>query len=71
MSDHLSTYFIRLLLSADPAIDPIRRHNLNFAARRQGMFLAFRALSSDVEPTIWTKMRLKGRDLVEHVISYL
>jgi ankyrin repeat protein len=67
----LSPYFKRLLLAADPTIDPVRRHNINFAARRQGMFLAFRALSSDKKPTIWTKMRLKGRDLLEHVISYL
>jgi hypothetical protein len=71
VSKNLSTYFIRLLLSADPTINPVRRHDLNFAARRQGMFLAFRALSSNIEPTIWTKMRLKGRDLLEHVISYL
>jgi hypothetical protein len=68
---HARTYFIRLLLSADRTIDPVRRHDLNFAARRQGMFLAFRALSSNVEPTIWAKMRLNGRDLLEHVISYL
>jgi hypothetical protein len=66
-----STYFIRLLLAADPTIDPVRRHDLNFAARRQGMFLAFRALSSNVEPSIWSKIRLKGRDLLQHVISYL
>jgi ankyrin repeat protein len=71
VSNDLSPYFIRLLLSADPTIDPMRRHNLNFAARRQGMFLAFRALSSNVEPSIWSKMRLKGRDLLQHVISYL
>jgi hypothetical protein len=71
VSDNWNSYFIRLLLSADPTINPIRRHNLNFAARRQGMFLAFRALSSDKKPTIWAKMRLKGRDLLEHVISYL
>jgi hypothetical protein len=69
--NNLSAYFLRLLLAADPTIDPVRRHDLNFAARRQGMFLAFRALSSDVEPTIWSKMRLKGRDLLQHVISYL
>jgi hypothetical protein len=66
-----STYFIRLLLAADPTIDPVRRHDLNFEARRQGMFLAFKALSSDIEPTIWAKIRLKGRDFLEHVISYL
>jgi hypothetical protein len=71
VSNDLSAYFLRLLLAADPTIDPVRRHDLNFAARRQGMFLAFRALSSNVEPTIWSKMRLKGRDLLQHVISCL
>jgi hypothetical protein len=71
ITNNLSTYFIRMLLSADPTIDPVRRHDLNFEARRQGMFLAFSALSSNVESTIWAKMRLKGRDLLEHVISYL
>jgi hypothetical protein len=71
VSNDLSAYFLRLLLAADPTIDPVRRHDLNFEARRQGMFLAFRALSSNVEPTIWSKMRLKGRDLLQHVISYL
>jgi hypothetical protein len=71
VSKNLSAYFLRLLLAVDPTIDLVRRHDLNFAARRQGMFLAFRALSSNVEPTIWSKMRLKGRDLLQHVISYL
>jgi ankyrin repeat protein len=71
VSNDLSAYFLRLLLSADPTIDPVSRHNLNFAARRQGMFLAFRALSSNVEQSIWAKLRFKGRDLLQHVISYL
>jgi ankyrin repeat protein len=71
VSNDLSAYFIRLLLAADPTIDPVRRHDLNFEARRQGMFLAFMALSSNAEPTIWSKLRLKGRDLLQHVISYL
>jgi hypothetical protein len=71
VSKMLPVYFIRMLLSADPTIDPERRHDLNFAARRQGMFLAFRALSSNIEPIIWAKMRLKGRDLLQHVISFL
>jgi hypothetical protein len=52
----ISFYFLRLLLAADPTIDPNRRHDLNFAARRQGLFLAFRALSSNVEPTIWPRL---------------
>jgi ankyrin repeat protein len=71
VSNDLSAYYLRLLLAADPTIDAMRRHDLNFEARRQGMFLAFRALSSNMEPSIWSKMRLKGRDLLQHVISYL
>jgi ankyrin repeat protein len=71
VSKNLSAYFLRLLLAADPTINPVRRHDLNFAARRQGMFLALRVLSSHAKPTIWTKLRLKGRDLLQHVISYL
>jgi ankyrin repeat protein len=71
VSRNLSTYFIRLLLSNDPTIDPVRRHNLNFAARRDGMFLAFRALSANIEPTIWAKIRFTDKNLLDRVISYL
>jgi hypothetical protein len=70
ISNDLSAYFLRLLLAADPTIDPVRRYDLNFAARRQGMFLAFRALSSNAEPSVWSKMLLRV-DLLQHVISYL
>mmetsp|Transcript_8484 Transcript_8484/g.8429 ORF Transcript_8484/g.8429 Transcript_8484/m.8429 type:complete len:160 (-) Transcript_8484:105-584(-) len=61
----------RWMLSADPTIDPVRRRNLNFEARREGMFLAFRALSSHVEPTIWAKIRFRDKDLLKRVITYL
>jgi hypothetical protein len=71
VSENLSVYFIRLLLNADPTIDPVRRHDLNFDARRDGIFLAFRALSGNLEPTIWAKIRYEGRDLLSRVISYL
>jgi hypothetical protein len=67
----MSVYFIRLLLAVDPALDPVKRRNLNFEARRQGMFLAFRALSSDVVPTIWAKIRFEDKNLLERVIVYL
>jgi ankyrin repeat protein len=70
VANNLSTYFLRCLLSADPTIDPVERHNLNCAARRQGMFLAFNAASTDMMPTIWAKIRNRGRDLLQHVISY-
>jgi ankyrin repeat protein len=40
VSKGLSVNFIRLLLNGDPTIDPVQRRNLNYAARREGMFLA-------------------------------
>jgi hypothetical protein len=39
---------IRLLLNFESP----KRRDLNFAARKEGMFLAFRALSSDANPSI-------------------
>jgi hypothetical protein len=67
----LSVYFLHLLLIADPTVDPVQRHNLNYAARREGMFLTFRALSPTVEPTIWAKLCFEDRDLLRRVITYL
>jgi ankyrin repeat protein len=67
----MKSYFRRILLLADPTIDPVERRNLNYTARRQGMFLAFRALSRNKEPTIWAKLRYEDRNLLERVISYL
>jgi ankyrin repeat protein len=57
VSNGLSVYFIRLLLDAVPTMDPVQRHNVNYSARREGMFLAFRALCSSSNPTIWAKLR--------------
>jgi hypothetical protein len=71
ISNNLGVYFIRLLLAADPTIDPVKRRNLNFDARRNGMFLAFRALSANAKATIWAKIRYESRDLLERIISYL
>jgi hypothetical protein len=68
---NFSAYFRRLLLSADPTIDPVERSNLNFTARKEGIFLAFRALSTNLEPTIWANIRHQGKDLLARVISYL
>jgi hypothetical protein len=49
----------------------VQRRDLNFEARREGMFLAFRALSTTLEPTIWTQLRYEDVDLLTHVMSYL
>jgi hypothetical protein len=70
-SEKLSVYFRRLLLAADPTIDPMERRNLNYAARRDGMFLAFKALSVNGDPTIWSNLKHKGNDLLARVLAYL
>jgi ankyrin repeat protein len=71
VSKGLNVCFMRLLLNCDPTIDPVQRRNLNYAARREGMFLAFRALCSSIEPIIWAKLRYEHKDLLQRVISYL
>jgi hypothetical protein len=43
---------IKLLINADPTIDTVERHDLNFDARRDGMFIAFRALSDKAKAMI-------------------
>jgi hypothetical protein len=64
-------YLLRLLLNSDLTIDPKRRHDLNSAARKDAMFLAFRALTSNPEPSIWIKLRCESGDLLKHTICYL
>jgi hypothetical protein len=64
----LSVYFRCLLLADDPTIDPVERRNLNYA---DGMFLAFKALFINGEPTIWSKLQYKSDDLLAHVLAYL
>jgi ankyrin repeat protein len=71
VSENLNKYFIRLLLANDPTIDPAKRKDLNFEARREGMFLAFKALSTTVKPTIWAQLRYKHMELLARVMSYL
>jgi hypothetical protein len=71
VSKNLSKYVLRILLAADPTIDPVRRGNLNFEARKEGMFLAFRALSTTMKPTVWSQIRFKDVKLLERVMSYL
>lgn len=46
--NNLSVHFLRLLLNAEPTIDPVSRSNLNYVARSEGIFLAFSALSTTV-----------------------
>lgn len=71
VSKKLNVYFIRLLLANDPSINPLKGRNLNYAARKEGLFLAFRALSTNRKPTIWAKLRYESKDLLRRVIMYL
>jgi hypothetical protein len=71
VSKPLRVYFVRLLLNADPTINPVVRRNLNYAARREGMFLAFMALSTNRYPIIWSKIRHEDRNVLIRVILYL
>jgi hypothetical protein len=66
----MKVYFRRLLLAAVPALDPIERRELNYQARRQGMFLVFRAVSSDKKSTIWANLCFEGLDCLQHVIPF-
>jgi ankyrin repeat protein len=67
---NLNVCFICLLLNDDLTIDPMRRRNLNFAARKEGIFLAFRALSTNLEPITWSKIRYEDKNLLARIISY-
>jgi ankyrin repeat protein len=68
---NIDFYFVRLLLSIDQSIAPETRLHLNHNARREALFLSYRALSSNREPIIWVKLRHESRDLLRHTMSYL
>jgi hypothetical protein len=68
--ENIDAYFLRLLLNADPAINPAKRHDLNYAARREAIFLAFRALSSDQQPPIWAKLRYEKFELLSTLLLF-
>jgi hypothetical protein len=68
---NMDVYFLRLLLNAERTIEPERRRDLNHAARKDATFLAYRALTSNQEPSVWTKLRFESRDLLMHAMTYL
>jgi hypothetical protein len=61
----------RLILNYDRTFQPDTRRHLNRKARMEGMFLAFRALSTDLQPSIWIKLRHESIDLLMHTITFL
>ena len=68
---NLPPYYLRLLLRAAPNLNPAELHRLNYAERRMAMFLAFKAVSRNVDPLLMARLRFEKKDLVKHVISFL
>jgi hypothetical protein len=64
-------FVTRLVLNANRSLSPERARDLNYEARKEGLFLAFGAVTNDGEPTIWIKLRHESKDLLMHTISYL
>jgi hypothetical protein len=71
IEDSEDDFIIRLVLNADRSLSPERARDLNYDARKEGIFLAFGAVTNDGEPTIWIKLRHESKDLLMHTISYL
>ena len=67
----LPPYCLRLLLRAAPNLNPAELHRLNYEERRMAMFLAFCAVTSDVQTLLLARLRFEKKDLVKHVISFL
>lgn len=71
VSLNLSPYVQRLLLPANPTIDPIELHRLNYEQRRMVMFLAFTAVMENNELNMWKRLRGKNTDLFRYCVSFL
>jgi hypothetical protein len=61
----------RLILNAYPSADLDEYHRLNWEARRMAMFLSYRAVSRNPQPTIFSRLRFENKDLVRKVVSFL
>jgi hypothetical protein len=64
-------YMLLLLLRAAPTINPDEFHRLNYMERRQAMFLAFRAIVSSSEVSMWRKLKIEDGNLLRYVVSFL
>jgi hypothetical protein len=70
----LDEYFCRLLLRAAPALRSRHReelYDINWEARRMAMFVAYKAYTANVEPTIFARLRFEDQTLLRYVVSYL
>jgi hypothetical protein len=67
----VDSYVLRLLLRAGPTIDPDKLYILNYAERRQAMFLAFRAVVSSSDLSIWRRLKMEDNNLLRYAVSFL
>ncbi len=67
----LPDYYLRLLLCAEPTLNPAELHRLNYAERRMAMFLAFKATTATMEAPLLARLRGESKDLVRRVVSFL
>lgn len=68
---YVGLYMLHIILHADPDIHPSRLLRLNCTYKREAMFLAYRAIVTSTELTIFTKLRIEDKHLLQHVISFL
>jgi ankyrin repeat protein len=61
----------RLMLRAQPDIDLQRYHDLNYNARRMGIFLGFTAITKDGTQSLFHKLQVKNYDSFRVMISFL
>jgi hypothetical protein len=64
----------RLLLRADPTIDPAELRRLNYEERRMAMFLVYTAIPKDINDSFIVRLRrLKNKDqsLLRLIVAFL
>ena len=72
-----NTYFIRLLLRADPSISPQELHRLNYQERRMALFISSGVVifnpnkRKSVNAKIWKLLRTSNTEVLREVISFL
>jgi len=65
----LPAYYLRLLLRAAPDLNPAELCRLNWAARRQAMFVTFVAVAKS--RSLLSRLRATNKELLKHVMSFL
>jgi ankyrin repeat protein len=74
VKEGMSTLIRRLLLRADPTIDPAELRRLNYEERRMAMFLVFSAIPKDITDSFVVRLRrLKNKDqsLLRLIVAFL